>query len=163
MSVPESTSHSAPPKPAEGARPRDACRSHHLTDILAQPAIPGRKAGRPAEAESSGPTVRGADAPTPRSSATLTSDERRLISSAWDPLPWGQLFLDQLFSTRLQLPRATPIMMVLSTRLQALAGSFGILLLPAQMASSGSVWELTHYLFQTFIAIKDRLLTYNAI
>jgi len=54
-------------------------------------------------------------------------------------------------------------MMVLSTRLQALAGSFGILLLPAQMASSGSVWELTHYLFQTFIAIKDRLLPYNAI
>jgi hypothetical protein len=26
--------------------------------------------------------------------------------------------------------------------------SFGILLIPAQMASSGSVWELAHYLYQ---------------
>jgi len=46
--------------------------------------------------------------------------------------------------------------MVLSSRLQALAASFGILLIPAQMASSGSVWELTHHLYQR-LAIRLRV------
>jgi hypothetical protein len=38
--------------------------------------------------------------------------------------------------------------MVLFTRLQASAGSFGILLVPGQMAGCGPLWELAHYLHQ---------------
>src|SRR5579864_3030651 len=140
MSVPESTSRPTPSKPAAAAGLRDACRSRHPADILAQPAIPGRKACQPAEAESLAPTGRVWAGSTPRSWAIPTSDGPRRIFSSWDPLPLGQPALDQLslrqlFSTQLQRPRATPIVMVLSTRLQALAASFAILLVPGQMAS----------------------------
>src|SRR5580765_8753247 len=141
MSGPESMSRPTPPGPAARAGSRDAYRSRHPTDILAQPAIPGHKACRSAEAESSEPTDRAGDAPTPRSLAIPISGAPRRISSSWGPpldqLALDQLSLRQLFSTQLQRPRSTPIVIVLSTRLQASGASFGILLVPAQMASSG--------------------------
>ena len=79
-----------------------------------QPATPADQQ----QEESSWPTARGADAPAPRSSAIPISAARRLISSSWDPPPLGQPALDQLslhqlFSTQLQLPRDTPIMIAL--------------------------------------------------
>src|SRR5215831_13874178 len=115
MSIPESRSRPTPPEPAAGGCPHDACRSRHLTNILAQPATPGRKACRPAEEESSKPIARAGGGPTPRSSAIRSSGGPRPISSFWLPLPLhrlapDQLPLHQLFLTQFQQPRATPIM-----------------------------------------------------
>src|SRR5690348_13993268 len=109
MSAPESASRPAPPGPAGAAGSRAACRSRRLTNILGRPAIPGRKAGQSAGAESSEPTVRAGDGPTPRSSAIPTSDGPRQISSSWVPLPLDHLSLHQLSLDQLQRPRATPI------------------------------------------------------
>src|SRR5580765_6317148 len=115
MSIPESTSRPTPPEPAAAAGSRDACRSHRLTNILALPAIPGRKACRSAAEESSKTIGRAGDGAAPRSSAIQTSGGLRQISSSWGPLPFHQLAFDQLplhqlFLTQLQRPRATPIM-----------------------------------------------------